>query len=123
MMLSPCLLSGLRQYVDQYKPNLWLFPGDPPEKPLSRQAVHLICKRAARATGIRKRVSAHAFRHAFATHLMEAGTNIRVIQLLLGHRSLRSTEIYTHVAGHYLHDTPSPLDSLSAAEKVPVEIL
>ena len=68
--------------------------------------------RVGKVAGITKHVSPHSLRHSFATHLLERGVNIRVIQRLLGHKSLRSTEIYTHVAGTYLRDTPSPLDDL-----------
>lgn len=114
VMLSPHLLAILRQYIDRYQPRDVLFPGQNPDRPLYPVSIRMVCSRAAKRAGIRKPVNPKAFRHAFATHLLEAGTNIRVIQMLLGHRSLRSTEIYTHVARTYLADTPSPLDALMA---------
>ena len=111
-MLSERLLLTLRRYWREYQPTLWLFPGADPSRPLTRGSVDKLFARAKERAGIRKRVSLHSLRHAFATHLLERGVNIRVIQRLLGHRSLRSTEIYTHVAENYVRDTKSPLDDL-----------
>ena len=74
--------------------------------------MHQVFRKAKLKAGIIKNVSVHSLRHAFATHLLESGVNIRKIQLLLGHRSLQSTQIYTHVARDYLDNTPSPLDIL-----------
>ena len=74
--------------------------------------MHKFFQKARRKAGITKKVSVHGLRHSFATHLLESGVNVRKIQLLLGHRSLQSTQIYTHVARDYLEDTPSPLDIL-----------
>ena len=74
--------------------------------------MHRVFRKAKIKAGIAKRATVHTLRHSFATHLLESGVNIRTIQLLLGHRSLRSTQIYTHVARDYLGDTPSPLDIL-----------
>jgi site-specific recombinase XerD len=113
VMLSAKLLELLREYWKAYRPQSWLFPSSRKSgKPLSRDTVGLIVENARRAAGITGRVYPHLLRHAFATHLLEQGTNLRVIQKLLGHRSLRSTEIYTHVAKNYLQDTASPLDLL-----------
>lgn len=113
VMLSQKLLVTLRRYWREYQPaSLWLFPGVDPSRPLTRGSVDKFFARAKDRAGIRKRVSPHSLRHAFATHLLERGVNIRVIQRLLGHRSLRSTEIYTHVAESYVRDTKSPLDDL-----------
>ncbi len=112
VMLSARLLETLRCYWRQQRPAPWLFPGSDPSRPLTRESVEKVFVRAKQTAGIRKRVSPHSLRHAFATHLLERGVNIRVIQRLLGHRSLRSTEIYTHVAQSYVRDTPSPLDDL-----------
>jgi len=112
VMLSHKLLAALREYWKIYKTRHWLFAGQNPEQPLTRAAVHKFFQKARRRAGITKKVSVHGLRHSFATHLLESGVNIRKIQLLLGHRSLRSTQIYTHVARDYLEDTPSPLDIL-----------
>ncbi len=112
VMLSHKLLVVLREYWKIYKTRHWLFAGQNPEQPLTRAAVHKFFQKARRKAGITKKVSVHGLRHSFATHLLESGINIRKIQLLLGHRSLQSTQIYTHVARDYLEDTPSPLDIL-----------
>ena len=112
VMLSHKLLVVLREYWKTYKTRHWLFAGQNPEQPLTRASVHKFFHKARLKAGITKKVSVHGLRHSFATHLLESGVNIRKIQLLLGHRSLRSTQIYTHVARDYLEDTPSPLDIL-----------
>lgn len=112
VMLSETLLETLRCYWRENRPDPWLFPGQDPSRPLTRESVEKFFVRAKEKAGIRKRVSPHSLRHSFATHLLERGVNIRVIQRLLGHRSLRSTEIYTHVAQSYVRDTKSPLDDL-----------
>lgn len=110
VMLAETLLETLREYWRRYKPRDWLFPGRDPGTPLKPRSVQKVFAKAKVAAGITKRVSVHSLRHAFATHLLEDGTNIRVIQRLLGHKSLRSTEIYTHVASTYVTETRSPLD-------------
>ena len=112
VMLSHKLLVVLREYWKSYRTRDWLFEGQNPQAPLSRSAVQKVFKKAKLKAGIRKKASVHGLRHSFATHLLESGVNIRKIQLLLGHRSLQSTQIYTHVARDYLEDTPSPLDIL-----------
>ena len=112
VMLSHKLLAVLREYWKVYRTRDWLFEGQPPSRPLTRSSVHKVFHKAKLRAGITKPVSVHGLRHSFATHLLERGVNIRKIQLLLGHRSLGSTQIYTHVAGDYLEDTPSPLDTL-----------
>ncbi|MCP3995547.1 MAG: tyrosine-type recombinase/integrase [bacterium] len=112
VMLSHKLLAVLREYWKTYKTRHWLFTGQNPERPLTRASVHKFFQKARLKAGITKKASVHVLRHSFATHLLESGINIRKIQLLLGHRSLRSTQIYTHVARDYLEDTPSPLDIL-----------
>jgi integrase/recombinase XerD len=112
VMLSHKLLVILREYWRAYRTTHWLFAGQNPAQPLTRASVHKVFRKAKIKAGIAKRATVHTLRHSFATHLLESGVNIRTIQLLLGHRSLRSTQIYTHVARDYLGDTPSPLDIL-----------
>ena len=112
VMLSPKLLPLLRQYWHQDKPQPWLFPGHPRTRPITTKAVYLVCRQAGEAANLPKGIHPHVLRHTFATHLLEAGVDLRRIQLLLGHRSLRSTSRYLHVTPHALHATASPLDTL-----------
>ena len=112
VMLAASLLETLRAYWKESKPQGWLFPGKPPKRPLNAtviQRAFVVAKQAARIT---KPVSFHSLRHSFATQLLESGVNVRTIQALLGHRSLGTTQRYTHVAGDYLRATRSPLDAL-----------
>ena len=108
VMLSPRLLDLLREYWKAARPTQWLFPGDVPGQPISGKAVHKICVQAARTAGLAKQVTVHTLRHSFATHLLEAGTDIRTIQILLGHRNLKTTAIYTHVSPTAVADDPKP---------------
>lgn len=108
--LSAHLLELLRRYWKVHRPSDWLFEGRKSGSHLGRKTVGTVFLKARRAAGIRKPATAHSLRHSYATHLLESGVNLRVIQKLLGHRSLRTTEKYTHVAGNYLSETPSPLD-------------
>jgi integrase/recombinase XerD len=112
VMLSPRLLEELRAYWKVARPKTWLFPGDLPGRPISEGAVELACQKARRASGIAKPITPHSLRHAFATHLLEAGTDVRRIQLLMGHRSLATTSRYLRVATTTLCATTSPLDLL-----------
>ena len=112
VMLSPKLLPLLRHYWQQEKPRPWLFPGNLRTRPITARMVHRICRDAGQAAHLPKLIHPHLLRHAFATHLLEAGVDLRRIQLLLGHRSLRSTSRYLHVTPQALHATPSPLDTL-----------
>jgi integrase/recombinase XerD len=112
VMLSPRLLAILREYWKAARPTGYLFPGQDPEKPLNAATVHQACRNACQAAGLDKHVTVHTLRHSFATHLLEAGTNIRTIQILLGHSSLRTTAVYTHVSAATLEATQSPLDRL-----------
>jgi integrase/recombinase XerD len=84
-----------------------------PGQPITGKAVHKACVRAAHAAGLAKHVTVHTLRHSFATHLLEAGTDIRTIQVLLGHRKLETTAIYTHVSPAAVEATRSPLDRLA----------
>jgi len=99
-------------YRDAYPTVKWLFPGDRRGRHLTTRSVQRVVKKAAAAAGIEKRVTAHTLRHSFATHLLEGGTNLRIIQELLGHQSARTTQIYTHVAKSTLESVRSPLDDL-----------
>jgi integrase/recombinase XerD len=112
VMLSPRLLALLREYWKVVRPTDWLFPGDVPGKPITGKAVHKICVRAAQDAGLGKHVTVHTLRHSFATHLLEAGTDLRTIQVLLGHRKLETTAIYTHVSPAAVEATRSPLDRI-----------
>ena len=110
VMLSPKLLAVLREWWQVDRPRHWLFPGDRPGTPITSDAVRHACQVAARRAHLTKRVSPHALRHAFAVHLLEAGTDLRTIQLLLGHRSLQTTTRYLQVATRTVCSTQSPLD-------------
>ena len=112
VQLSPVLLDLLRKYWRQTRPLNWLFPGRLPDEPLSRDAANLATHRAAQRAGLRKQVSPHCLRHAYAVHLLEAGTDLRKIQLLLGHRSLSTTARYLRLATSSVCATTSPLDLL-----------
>ncbi len=112
VMLSPKLLELLRDYWRAARPKTWLSPGSDPDRSISAGAVMKACRQARRASGLEKHVTVHALRHSFATHLLEAGTDLRTIQVLLGHDSPRTTALYTHVSPEALRATPSPLDRL-----------
>ena len=112
VMLSPRLLQELRTYWRAGRPKTWLFPGDIPGSPISRDAVGQACQRAHRCSGIHKPITPHSLRHAFATHLLERGVDVRRIQLLMGHRSLATTSRYLKVATSTICATTSPLDLL-----------
>jgi site-specific recombinase XerD len=114
VMLSPRLLDTLRQYWKRSRSASWLFPGDKVDKPITTKAVFLIVQKAAARAKITKVVSPHVLRHSFATHLLESGTDIRTIQLLLGHKDLETTMIYLHVSQHHMQKTTSPLDALAS---------
>lgn len=110
--LSGVLLEALRTYWRAYRPVRCLFPGQDREKPMVSSTIQRALKAARVRAGIAKPAGPHVLRHSYATHLMEAGTDLRVIQTLLGHRSLRTTQIYTHVATERVRTTRSPLDDL-----------
>ena len=109
-LLSSAALEVLREYWSQYRPPEWLFPGRPAEKPLSGRSIQRVFKKARTLAGIRKPATVHTLRHSFATHLLEQGTDLHRIQLLLGHRSLKTTAIYLHVSRKELVRIVSPLD-------------
>jgi site-specific recombinase XerD len=113
VMLSAQLLRILRAYWRRARSPLWLFPGRDPDRPVSTSMLQAACRTASRETELDKPVSVHILRHSFATHLLEAGTDIRIIQVLLGHGRLATTSLYTRVATNVIAGTPSPLDRLS----------
>jgi len=113
VMLSPPLLGILRTYWRLARPRRFLFPGRDEGRSINPTVLHAACRSAAKAAGLAKRVTLHTLRHSFATHLLENGADIRIIQALLGHANLSSTARYTHVASHTIRATPSPLDRLS----------
>ena len=112
VMLSVQLLGILRTYWRLARPTHWLFPGRDKSKPIDVQVLHAACRSACAAAGLAKRVTVHTLRHSFATHLLESGTDIRIIQVLLGHSNLSSTARYTQVSNELIRRTESPLDRL-----------
>ena len=111
-LLSKVALEALRAYYRKYQPQTWLFPGAKPGRHLHERSVQKVFDRAQEKAGIRKDVSTHTLRHSFATHLLESGTDLRYIQELLGHKSSKTTEIYTHVSEKNIGQIQSPLDAL-----------
>ncbi len=120
-MLSPKLLDLLRDYWRTTRSMTWLFPGDLPGKPISTEAVAHACRAARGRAGIAEPVTPHTLRHAFAVHLLEAGADLRTIQLLLGHRSLSTTARYLRLATSTVCATISPLDAVQVACRVIAE--
>ena len=120
-LLPPKLLELLRCYWRSQRPTDWLFPGADATQPLSSKAIFLACRKAAQQAGISKPVHPHLLRHAFATHLLEAGVNLRTIQILLGHANLETTARYLRVADVAIRSTPSPLESLESLDLIPIE--
>jgi site-specific recombinase XerD len=121
VMLSPKLLQILRSWWPVNKPKQWLFSGDRVDGHITREAVHDACQKAHRICRIPKPITPHSLRHAFAVHLLESGTDVRTIQLLLGHRSLATTARYLRITSKVC-STKSPLDLLPqpvAAEPKP----
>ena len=112
-MLSPRLLDILRAYWRRARPGLWLFPGREAGEHVSVTALQDACRAARRKMKPSKPVTAHCLRHSFATHLLESGVELRIIQVLLGHSHISSTTRYAQVATHLIANTPSPFDRLS----------
>lgn len=111
-LLGVKTLEVLRKYVAEYKPKEWLFEGAD-GKFYSNKSIQLILKNAVQKVGIKKHVTVHTLRHSFATHLLEAGTDLRYIQSLLGHANSKTTEIYTHITTKGFDQIKSPLDNLN----------
>jgi site-specific recombinase XerD len=112
VMLSPRLLTLLRSYWKEMRPTNWLFAGNHPDCHINARSVSKVCRQAGYDSGLLKRVTVRTLRHSFATHLLESGTDVRTIQILLGHRSLQTTARYTHVSNKTINSTSSPLDLL-----------
>src|SRR5216684_4167027 len=112
VMLSGHLLELLRAYWKAARPQGWLFPGRDPVQPLTTRQLNRACHAAAQVAGIDKRVSLHTLRHSFATHLLEQKVDIRVIQVLLGHKKLDTTALYSQVATRTIREVRSPLEHL-----------
>jgi integrase/recombinase XerD len=122
VLLSPKLLQELRQHWHRLrpKPSVWLCPGNrhhSGDQPVDTKTVWHACQKAAGQAGLKKTVHPHTLRHCFATHLLEAGADLRTIQILLGHRDLKETTLYLHLSQRHLHATASPLDSLQLKDE------
>jgi integrase/recombinase XerD len=116
-MLAPQLLELLRDWWRIARPQVWLFPGQNPVNPMTTRQINRACHAAADMARITKRVSPHTLRHSFATHLLEQNTDIRVIQVLLGHAKLETTALYTRIATNTIRAVMSPLERLSLKPK------
>jgi len=109
IVLPEKLTQELENYIKNHSDNIYLFSK---EKPLTTRNIQKIIKRTAQKAGIQKKVTPHVLRHSYATHLLESGTDIRIIQTLLGHENLNTTQIYTHVSTEELKKVKNPLDEL-----------
>lgn len=114
VMLSPELWQILAAYIESHKPKEWLFEGRNPTEPYAVRSLQSIVQKARKSAGLRKTISTHTLRHSFATHLLESGTDVRLIQELLGHANIETTLRYTHVSAQQLSKVVSPLDDLLA---------
>ena len=121
VMLSPTLLEELDRYLKELRqpPDVWLFPGNSwhtGKKPITTKVIWSACREAARRAGLGDEIHPHTLRHCFATHLLESGTDLRTIQLLLGHRDLEETTLYLQLSNAHMNATASPLDQLRLAK-------
>jgi site-specific recombinase XerD len=121
VMLSLRLLTVLREYWKACRPGPFLFPGRKPDQPVALRTVQMVCQRALKASGLSKHVHMHTLRHSFATHLLEAGTDLRTIQVLLGHHSFSTTARYLHITTAALQSTRSPFDGLEVPPGGPTQ--
>jgi site-specific recombinase XerD len=126
VMLSPKLLDELRKHWRRLrrKTSDWLFPGNrwhTANRPIDAKTLRHACRGAAKRAGLHHAIHPHTLRHCFATHLLEAGADLRTIQILLGHQSLKETTVYLHLSKRHLNATPSPLDSLPLKDESPQE--
>ncbi len=124
VMLSPLLLKELREhwYRVGQRPRVLLFPGNhhhSTDRPINTKTVWHACQNAAKRAGIEIGVHPHTLRHCFGTHLLEAGADLRTIQILMGHSDLKETTVYLHLSQHHLHATASPLDALKLNDRSP----
>ena len=118
-LLPPKLRELLRCYWRSRRPTDWLFPGSRPDQPVSVKTIYTACRNAAHSARITKSAHPHSLRHAFATHLLEAGVNLCTIQALLGHANLTTTARYLQVADVNVRGTTSPLESLESLRLIP----
>jgi len=118
IMLSQKALEILREYWKEYRPKTWLFSGQNQERHITTRTVEKIFSNVCASAEILKPVTVHSLRHSFATHLLEGGTDLRYIQEILGHKSSKTTEIYTHVSTKNIGRIKSPLDSLNLKKEV-----
>ena len=118
-MLSPTLLEMLDRYCWAAQPEDLLFTTRSKDRPITASTVQRVCREAQQEAGIDKAVSPHTLRHSLATHLLEARTNLRVIQVMLGHASPRTTALYTHVSTDLIGQVVSPLETLPDEPRVP----
>lgn len=119
-VLSARFLAFLREYFRKHRPDGWLFPGKTADGHASPDTSRRVFHAALAASGLSKKITPHALRHCFATHLLESGVDIAVIQVLLGHGSLRATEVYTHVSVEHIGRVKSPLDLLGTPAAKPL---
>ena len=113
-MLTESLLKELREYYAKYRPKEWLFPSKAPDRHVGETCIQKAFHQARCSAGIKKAASVHTLRHSFATHLLEHGTDLRLIQELLGHKTLKSTLIYTHVSTKVFRTVQDPLTFIAA---------
>ncbi|MEC0126525.1 tyrosine-type recombinase/integrase [Paenibacillus pabuli] len=115
-LLSSLAWDMVQKYIAEYRPNRWLFPGQSSDRLITERSVQKVFEEARQRAGIMKKVSIHALRHSFATHLLENGTDLRYIQELLGHTSARTTQRYTHVSTKNIQRIQSPLDRMDMGD-------